>query len=137
MAPWLSTALPSIAETAPDQAEWPPATLARLLARQVELLCQADIAPDPESETILEEAGRLVYGPRQVSYGPPSEDFTRTGRMWGAILGLDHDVSPKEVGLCLAAVKISREVNAHKRDNLTDLAGYAATVQLVHEQSRT
>lgn len=88
------------------------------------------------TETILEEAQRLVYGPRQQSYGHPADDFARTGRLWGAILGID-DVRPDLVGLCLAAVKISREVNAPKRDNLVDLAGYAGAVSLIREREAT
>lgn len=85
------------------------------------------------SESILVEAQRLVAGSRQTAYGHPADDFTKTGRMWGAILGIP-DVSPEKVGLCLAAVKISREVNAHKRDNLTDLAGYALAVDLIEQR---
>lgn len=49
--------------------------------------------------------------------------------MWGAILGVE--VTPVQVGLCMIALKISRECNMHKRDNLTDIAGYAETVNLV------
>jgi hypothetical protein len=79
------------------------------------------------------EAHRLVRGARQAAYGHPVDDFSRTGRMWGAILGIG-DVSPEHVGLCMAAVKISREVNGHKNDNLVDLCGYAETVALVHER---
>jgi hypothetical protein len=89
----------------------------------------------PENETVLQEAQRLVYGARQASYGHPADDFSRTGRMWGAILGID-DIAPHLVGLCMAAVKISREVNAHKDDNIVDLAGYAATVDLVHRRGQ-
>jgi hypothetical protein len=70
------------------------------------------------------EAATHVYGERQASYGHPASDFERTGRMWGAILGID-DVPPHLVALCMAALKISREVNAHKRDNMVDLIGYA------------
>ena len=92
---------------------------------------QNDRAPkDKAPETITQEADRLVNGPRQASYGHPLDDFTRTGKLWGAILGTDP-IAPELVGLCLAAVKISRECNAPKRDNRVDLAGYAATVDLV------
>jgi hypothetical protein len=82
--------------------------------------------------TILEEAQGLVYGERQASYGHPLDDFTRTAKMWGAILGCE--VTAEQVGLCMCALKISRQVNGYKRDNLVDLAGYAATVELVIEE---
>ena len=84
-------------------------------------------------ETILQEAQRLVHGPRQQSYGHPFDDFTRTGRMWGAILGRE-DVPPDLVALCLVAVKIGREVNAPKRDNRVDMAGYAEALDLVRQR---
>lgn len=86
-----------------------------------------------EHESICQEAHRLVNGPRQGDYGHPAEDFARTGRIWGAILGIP-DVEPHVVALCMAGVKISRHVNSPKRDNLTDLAGYAATAELVHQR---
>jgi hypothetical protein len=84
-------------------------------------------------ETVLQEADRLVSGDRGSYYGHPLDDFTRTGRMWAAILDLP-EVTPEQVGLCMAALKISREVHRHKRDNIVDLAGYAKTVQLVVEE---
>lgn len=86
----------------------------------------------PWEETALQEAQRLVHGDRGDAYGPPWEDFARTGRMWGAILGIP-DVAPETVGLCMVAVKISREVNRPKRDNRVDIAGYAETVDMVAE----
>lgn len=88
---------------------------------------------DKPRETVLQEADRIVAGDRNADYGHPSDDFKRTGRIWGAILGIP-DVPPEKVGLCMAGLKISREVNKHKRDNLTDLAGYAKTVAMVEER---
>lgn len=87
---------------------------------------------DDPQETILQEAERLVSGPRQASYGPPVIDFTRTGRIWGAMLGLD-DIPPRTVALLMVAAKLSREMNAPGRDNLVDIAGYARTAELVTE----
>lgn len=84
------------------------------------------------SETILQEAQRLVHGDRQTDYGHPLDDFSKTATMWAAILGFP--VSAEQVGLCMIAVKISRQCNRPKRDNLTDAAGYAATVQMVIEE---
>lgn len=88
------------------------------------------------NETILQEAQRLVHGDRGDAYGPPIIDYTRTGRMWGAILGIP-DIDPRLCCLMMAALKISREVNQHKRDNLADLAGYAECAHMVAEQQRS
>ncbi len=85
------------------------------------------------SESILEEAQRIVCGDRGDSYGHPYFDFVRTGKMWAAILGLPG-VTPEQVALCMVALKISRECNAHKRDNPVDIAGYAQTLQMVVEK---
>jgi hypothetical protein len=92
--------------------------------------------PPAECRSVLAEADVLVHGSRNNNYGHPADDFARTGRMWGAILGLDGPVPPDRVALCMCAVKVSRECNRHKRDNLVDLAGYAETCQMVHERAR-
>lgn len=91
--------------------------------------------PLPE-ESALQEAQRLVHGDRGDAYGHPIDDYTRTGRMWGAILGIG-DIDPRVACLMMAAVKISREVHKPKRDNRVDLAGYAECAQMVaDEQAR-
>lgn len=99
-----------------------------------------DKTPDPglskREETICQEADRLVSCDRQDSYGHPAEDFARTGRMWGAILGIS-DVPPEKVGLCMVALKISREVNKPKRDNRTDGAGYWKCVDMIQERKQS
>lgn len=77
---------------------------------------------------ILEEANSLVHGDRAVDYDHPLDDFSRTAAMWSAILGVP--VTAEQVGLCMIAVKLSRQVNRPKRDNLVDIAGYAETVQM-------
>lgn len=88
------------------------------------------------NETVLEEAQRLVYGDRQSAYGHPYDDYSRTAKMWEAIVGQGVSISPRTACLMMAAVKISRECNAHKRDNMTDLAGYAACAQRCAEREQ-
>lgn len=78
-----------------------------------------------ELETVLRN--------RSSDYGHPYDDMTRTGRLWGAILGIG-DIDPRICCLMMAAVKVSREVNKHKEDNLTDLAGWAECAQMVAER---
>lgn len=94
---------------------------------------EADTAEPLPDETILEEAQRLVFGPRQEAYGHPIDDFSRTGRMWGALLGLHRDVTAAEVAACMVALKLSREMFKPGRDNRVDAAGYVGTLELVRQ----
>lgn len=84
------------------------------------------------SQSILDEAQLLVSGVRQMRYGHPLDDYTRTAQLWSAILGVE--VLPEQALLCMCAVKISRECHEHARDNLVDLAGYAACIQMTIEE---
>lgn len=82
-------------------------------------------------ETILQEAERIVNGPRRVNYGHPKDHHARTAASWSAYLGVE--IKPEWVGPLFILDKLVREKNHHMRDNLTDTAGYAQVVQLIHE----
>ena len=84
------------------------------------------------SESVCEEADRLVSGDRRNAYGHPLDDFTKTAALWSAILGVH--VAAEHIPLCMIAVKISRELNQPKRDNLVDICGYAKTLELVYDE---
>jgi hypothetical protein len=77
----------------------------------------------PQHEDILEEALRLTSADRNKLYGPPEEDFSRTARLWSALLGIE--VRAKDVALCMVALKLSRAKHSDHRDHYTDMAGYA------------
>jgi hypothetical protein len=83
------------------------------------------------SVSILQTAEQLVDGDRNADYGHPAVDLGRTSKIWSAILG--SDVSAEQVALCMIGVKISRLCNAYKLDSVIDVAGYARTLQMVHE----
>ena len=84
-----------------------------------------------ESEDILLEANGLVNGDRNNSYGHPFYDYTKTAGFWSIVLKdkLKEDLTPEDAIMCMMLMKISREMNKHKKDNLTDLAGYAQCLQ--------
>lgn len=86
-------------------------------------------------ESPLDVAKRLVHGARGEDYGRPIEDFSRTGRMWAAILGLD-EVTAEQVAMCMVALKLSRECNRPKDDNVDDAAGYLETLWMVKEDRK-
>ena len=76
------------------------------------------------TETILEEAQRIVHADREAVYAHPSEDYARVARLWSAFLGVE--IRPDQAAICMALVKVARLAHtpAH-RDSLVDLAGYA------------
>ena len=76
---------------------------------------------------VTEEATRLVHGDRNASYGHPLDDMSRTAGMVSSALAhkLTEPLTAEDVACIMCLVKISRQMNLPKRDNLTDLAGYA------------
>lgn len=79
-----------------------------------------------ERDRILAEAGRLISGDRERDYGSAVEDFTRTGKMWAAILGVD-EVTAEQVAMCMTALKLGRLCNTpNHRDSWVDAIGYLA-----------
>lgn len=82
-----------------------------------------------EPPSVLSEANTVIHGDRASAYGPPEQSIDRIRGMWSAIFG--HEVSRTQFCLAMIALKISRETNAHKRDNLVDICGYAALLEKV------
>lgn len=102
---------------------------------------------------LLSEASELVDGDRNVDYGDPIQDFSRTGKYWGIhisslfgrrihLMGLDGDkdinvqtvigmlediIEPHDVAIMMMQLKHSRLAwSPDKRDHWVDAAGYAA-----------
>lgn len=76
-------------------------------------------------EILLDEAKRLICSDRNATYGPPSQDFERTARIWSELFG--RDFTAHEVAMAMIALKLSRLVwRPEHQDSWTDIAGYAA-----------
>ena len=87
-------------------------------------------------ESICEEANRIVNGGRQGAYGHPSEDFGRTAALWSGWFGRDIVFTAEDVAMFQILLKCSRERHTHKRDNLTDICGYALCKEMVIDETR-
>ncbi|MBA3776896.1 MAG: hypothetical protein H0X11_10715 [Betaproteobacteria bacterium] len=83
------------------------------------------------SPSILTEANDLIHGDRQASYGHPRTNLDRVAALWSVPLGVT--VTAEQVCLCMALLKIARQVNKAKRDNLVDAAGYIALIERLGE----
>lgn len=90
--------------------------------------------------TILEEANSLVNSTRQKDYGHPHDDYTKVAKFWQIILANklrpDVIIEPEEAAMCMIGIKLSRQMNRHKRDNLVDIAGYAQVVDKIMERKK-
>ena len=78
------------------------------------------------AQEILDEAGR-IRGDRGAIYGHPYINHLRISKLWSAYL--DYPVTPDQVALCMALVKISRlaETPGHRgRDGYVDLVAYGS-----------
>jgi hypothetical protein len=74
----------------------------------------------------------LVQVDRRRDYDHPLDCCSRIAKTWEAVLGID--ITPEQVALCLAGMKIARESHRPKKDNRLDLAGYAWVIDQVHEE---
>ena len=74
---------------------------------------------------ILKEAHRLTHGDRDKNYGTPYQNHLRIAKIWSVILGIE--VTPSQVALCMAGVKIARLVETPDHlDSFVDGAAYLA-----------
>jgi len=76
-------------------------------------------------EEILNEAIRLTSTDRQKNYGKPLVNHQRIATIWSVILGAE--ITPSQVALCMAGVKIARLVETpNHEDSFIDAAAYIA-----------
>ncbi len=90
---------------------------------------------------ILEEANEIVSGDREQTYGAPDANLKRIANLWVTYLIEKHDVavnlSPEDVCWMMTLLKMARQMNAPKRDNLVDAAGYVALIERLHETKKS
>lgn len=80
--------------------------------------------PRATRESILDAAKRCVCGDREQDYGSPEDNFAVIAALWTAYTGTD--ITPKDVAMMMALLKIARAKAGSKPDTYIDLAGYAA-----------
>jgi hypothetical protein len=73
---------------------------------------------------ILQEAARLTAKDRQQTYGDPRTNHCRIADLWTTYLG--NEVTPQQVAICMALVKVARLMETETEDSFIDLAAYAS-----------
>lgn len=79
------------------------------------------------TKSILLEAEELINGERAKDYGRVTDNFKNIADGWNIIIN-NEPVTPRKVGLMMAWLKICRDVQNPKHDNLVDTAGYMGCI---------
>lgn len=80
-----------------------------------------------EFNDILAEASCLVSDSRQNTYGDFYDNHERIAGLWSEYLMLEERLTPEQVAVCMALVKISRIANdSTHTDNYIDAIAYIA-----------
>lgn len=89
-------------------------------------------ATGPEHE-ILREAATTISSGRQDDYGHAEDSFATIAGMWESYLsarfGEPVEIDGRDVAMMMSLLKVARDAASRKRDNLVDLAGYAALAE--------
>ena len=76
---------------------------------------------------ILQSADTLVSKDRADEHGEAMHNFVAIGDLWNAYLGLNKFITPQDVPMMLALLKMARtKENPDNADNYRDLCGYGA-----------
>jgi hypothetical protein len=73
---------------------------------------------------ILQEAARLTAKDRQKIYGDPRTNHCRIADLWTTYLA--QQITPQQVAICMALVKVARLMETETEDSFVDLAAYAS-----------
>lgn len=94
----------------------------------------------PQRQLLL-DAADTVDGERQDQYGNAEDSFATIAELWSSYINIGRpqsesiEITAKDVAILMVLFKAAREGNSPKRDNLLDLAGYAALAQRIEEKS--
>ena len=90
---------------------------------------------------MIEEATDIIETARQEAYGHPRDNHGCTAAMWSAYLSrrlrVPVTLTPRDVCHCMSLMKISRDAHLPQRDNLVDVIGWAANVEMAEEKQPT
>ena len=88
--------------------------------------------------SILEEADNIAGEDRSRDYGHPYLNHQRIAAIWNIQLGdiLNSPITPRQVALMMIGLKLAREYNTPKRDNLIDIAGYVKCIDMIDAETQ-
>lgn len=91
-------------------------------------------------KNILEQALEITSGDRNKFYGHPLDNHSNTAEFWSGYLfrkfGVRLALTPRDVCLMMVLLKVSRDANSEKLDNLVDIVGYTRNIEMIDEERK-
>lgn len=85
----------------------------------------------------LDIAKEIIYGDREQTYGHPSKNLEKIAQLWTLYFhqkyGAEVIVSMEDVCWMMNLLKMSRQMNQAKQDNVVDAIGYLALIDRLGE----
>ncbi len=95
----------------------------------------SELDSTPE-DNILLEAATIIYGDREETYGHPAKNLNNIASLWAEYINqnLTYEdgkvmITAEDVCWMMVLLKMARQMNSSKRDNLVDAAGYIALIE--------
>lgn len=85
------------------------------------------------SDDILAKAAAIVNGDTPHQYGTPSINFARIAAGWEVIFD-EGTYTEEHIALAMIWLKICRQLQHHKQDNLIDIIGYTLTIDQMRQE---
>jgi hypothetical protein len=89
------------------------------------------------STNVFDEAKEIIYGDREGLYGHPSKNLERIATQWSLYMRQKYNqqvlLSAEDVCWMMSVLKMVRQMNADKRDNLVDAIGYIGLIERLNE----
>ena len=88
-----------------------------------------------KSKELLRETIKVITGPREKEYGDKYNNHVNISKLWSSYL--DYEISPHDVAIFMALVKVARLKHRRTKDCYIDIAGYAAIAAEIESKDST
>jgi len=86
----------------------------------------------------IDLAKDIIYGDREETYGHPSKNLVSIAQLWTIYLhqkyGSNVIVNAEDVCWMMNLLKMTRQMNSSKQDNVVDAIGYLALIDRLGEK---
>lgn len=83
----------------------------------------------------IDEARDIIYNDREKTYGRPEKNLSFIADFWKVWIfgktGIVIDITAEDVCAMMVMLKLARQANSYKRDNIVDGIGYLGLIERI------